>query len=80
MSGSPKMLLWMTFGAALVAGGLIVLITGEWWTLLIPVLLHGVATALVLGGVFKVIGERDKPDPVTQARIDEEGEKPAATS
>jgi membrane protein implicated in regulation of membrane protease activity len=79
MFGSPKMLIWMTLGAALVAGALIALITGSWWTLLIPVVLHGVATTLVLTGVFNVLGERDKPDPVTQAHLDER-EQPPATS
>jgi len=79
MSGSPKMLIWMTLAAALIVGGVLVLATGEWWTLLIPVALHGLGTVLVTKGVFKVLGERDKPDPVTQARLDDEGEKPATS-
>jgi membrane protein implicated in regulation of membrane protease activity len=80
MFGTPRMLLWMTLAAALIVGGILVLATGEWWTLLIPVALHAVGSALVVTGVFKVLDERDKPDPVTQARLDDEGERPAATS
>jgi membrane protein implicated in regulation of membrane protease activity len=68
------MLLWVTLGTAVVAGGVLALITGEWWTLLIPVALHGVCTLLVVGGVLKLVNEeRDKPDPATEARLEEEG-------
>ena len=79
MFGSPRMLLWMTLGAAVVAAAILVTVTGEWWTLLIPLVLHGLGTGLVLTGVFKVLGERDKPDPVTQARLDDEGENTATS-
>jgi hypothetical protein len=56
-----------------------VLATGEWWTLLIPVGLHVIGTLLVMTGVFKVLGERDKPDPVAQAHMDDQGEHPATS-
>ena len=79
MFGSPRMLLWMTLGSAAVAAAILVLVTGEWWTLLIPVAIHILGTTLVLAGVFKVLGERDKPDPVTQARLDDEGENTATS-
>ena len=79
MSGTPKMLVWMTLAAALIVGGVLVLVTGEWWTLLIPVAFHALGTTLVLKGVFSVIDERDKPDPVTQAHLDDEGEHPATS-
>jgi membrane protein implicated in regulation of membrane protease activity len=80
MFGSPRMLLWMTLGSAVVAAAILVTVTGEWWTLLIPLAIHALGTTLVLTGVFKVLGERDKPDPVTQARMDDEGEENTATS
>jgi membrane protein implicated in regulation of membrane protease activity len=79
MFGSPKMLLWMTLGSAVVAAAVLVTVTGEWWTLLIPLAIHALGTTLVLTGVFKVLGERDKPDPVTQARMDDEGENTATS-
>jgi membrane protein implicated in regulation of membrane protease activity len=77
MFGSPRMLLWMTLAAAAIVAAVLVLATGEWWTLFIPVVIHGLGSALVLTGVFKTIDERDKPDPVTQARLDDEGKRPA---
>ena len=79
MFGNPKMLVWMTLGAAVVVGAILVLATNEWWLLLVPLALHAIGTTLVLTGVFKAIGERDKPDPVTQARMDDEGETPATS-
>jgi membrane protein implicated in regulation of membrane protease activity len=79
MSGSPRMLLWITLATALIVGGILVLATGEWWTLLIPLAFHALGTTLVVAGVFKVLGERDKPDPVTQAHLDDEGEHPATS-
>ena len=77
MFGNPKLLFWITLAGAVIVGGILVLATDEWWTIFLPLALHGIGTTLVTKGVFKVLGERDKPDPVTQARLDEEGETPA---
>jgi hypothetical protein len=43
------------------------------WLLLIAVLaLHGIASALVIGTAWRRAGDtRDKPDPVTEARMEE---------
>jgi membrane protein implicated in regulation of membrane protease activity len=79
MLGNPKLLLWVTGGSAVIVGAILVLATGEWWTLLIPVAIHIVATTLVTKGVFDLLGERDKPDPVTQAHLDDEGKHPATS-
>jgi membrane protein implicated in regulation of membrane protease activity len=79
MFGNPRMLLWMTLAAAVIVGAIAALATGKWWVILIPLALHALGTTLVLTGVFRVLGERDKPDPVTQARLDEEGERPATS-
>jgi membrane protein implicated in regulation of membrane protease activity len=79
MFGNPKLLFWITLAGALIVGGILVLATNKWWAVFIPLVLHGVGTALVTKGVFKLLDERDKPDPVTQARLDEEGETPATS-
>jgi membrane protein implicated in regulation of membrane protease activity len=44
------------------------------WLLLIAVLaLHAVASALVIGTAWRRAGDtRDKPDPVTEARMEEQ--------
>jgi membrane protein implicated in regulation of membrane protease activity len=43
------------------------------WLLLIAVLaLHAIASAVVIGTAWKKAGDtRDKPDPVTEARVEE---------
>jgi hypothetical protein len=44
------------------------------WLLLVAVLaLHGIASAFVIGTAWKRAGDtRDKPDPVTEARMEEQ--------
>jgi hypothetical protein len=44
------------------------------WLLLVAVLaVHAVASVLVVGAAWRKAGDtRDKPDPVTEARIEEE--------
>jgi membrane protein implicated in regulation of membrane protease activity len=44
------------------------------WLLLIAVLaLHALASAFVIGAAWKKAGDtRDKPDPVTEARMEEQ--------
>jgi uncharacterized membrane protein HdeD (DUF308 family) len=71
--GSPRMLVLMTGATALVLGGILALATHSWWALAIPVVLHLIGTALVISGVFQRLDQGDKPDPVTEARLDEEG-------
>lgn len=73
MSGNPRMLVLMTFGTALVVGGIAALATGSIWALLIALALHLVGTVIVLSGVFKRLDQGDKPDPVTEARLEDPG-------
>jgi membrane protein implicated in regulation of membrane protease activity len=70
--GNPRLLVLMTFAMALVIGGVLALATKSWWALLIPVVLQVVASVIVVGGVFKRMDQGDKPDPVTEARLEEE--------
>ena len=66
------MLLLMTFATVLVVGGIAALATGSWLALAIPVALHVIATAVVVSSVFKRFEQGDKPDPVTEARLDDQ--------
>jgi membrane protein implicated in regulation of membrane protease activity len=72
MTGNPRMLLLMSLATALVVGGILVLATDSWWALVVPLALHAIGSFLVLSGVFKRIEQGDKPDPVTEARLEEE--------
>jgi membrane protein implicated in regulation of membrane protease activity len=71
--GSPRMLVLFTFVTALVVGAIAALAIGKWWVILIPLVLHAVGTTIVVSGVFKRLEQGDKPDPVTEARLEEEG-------
>ena len=73
MTGNPRLLVIITLATALMVGAIIALATGKWWTIAIPLVLHGLTTVVVVSGVFKRMDQGDKPDPVTEARLDEEG-------
>jgi membrane protein implicated in regulation of membrane protease activity len=72
MSGNPKLLVWFTAATAVIVGAIVVLATGKWWTLLIPVAVYAVGTTLVTRGVFGALEQGDKPDPVTQAHMEDD--------
>jgi cytochrome c biogenesis protein CcdA len=72
MKGNPRLLVLMTFATVFVVAGIAALATGSWLALVIPVLLHVVATVVVVSGVFKRLDQGEKPDPVTEARLDDE--------
>lgn len=75
MFGNPRLLVAYTFGAALVVGAIIALGTGSWWVLAAAVLLHFAASAYFLWFTAKRIAQEDKPDPVTEARLEAEGKQ-----
>jgi membrane protein implicated in regulation of membrane protease activity len=72
MKGNPRLLVLMTFATVFVVAGIAALATGSWLALVIPVALHVVATVVVVSGVFKRLDQGEKPDPVTEARLDDE--------
>jgi ABC-type xylose transport system permease subunit len=72
MTGNPRLLILMTLATVLVVGGIAALATGSWLALAIPVALHVLGTVLVVSGLFKRLDQGDKPDPVTEARLDDE--------
>ncbi len=76
MNNSPRMLILFTFITALVVGGIAVLATDKWYAIIPPLLLHGIGSVIVLAGVSKRLAQGDKPDPVTEARLDEQGAGP----
>jgi membrane protein implicated in regulation of membrane protease activity len=57
----------------LVLGGIASLATGSWWFLILALGAHMIGTLVVLAySISKVTEDKDKPDPVTEARIEEE--------
>ena len=75
MRTSPRMLVAFTFATFLVVGAVVSLATGSWWILPLALLVHGLGTLLVSKVIFGALSSYDKPDPVTEARRDEEAEE-----
>jgi hypothetical protein len=72
MSGNPRLLLLMTFLTALVVGGIAALANRQMVGARAPPVLHGIGTVAVVSGVFKRLEQGEKPDPVTDSRLDDE--------
>jgi membrane protein implicated in regulation of membrane protease activity len=75
MRTSPRMLVVFTFATFLVVGGVVALATGSWWVLPLAVGVHAVGTAFVSLVIFRALESHEKPDPTTEARLDEEAEE-----
>ena len=73
MRTPPRLLLIFTGAVLLVVGAVAALATGEWWLLPVALVIHLVIAALTLSPVGKALNQGDKPDPVTDARLEEEG-------
>jgi membrane protein implicated in regulation of membrane protease activity len=57
---------------ALMLGVIASLALGSWWILVAVMVVHGVASAVVVGYALRQADRsRDKPDPVTEARLEE---------
>ena len=65
----------LIFGAlALMVGVIASLALESWWILVAVMLVHGLLSAVVVGYTLRKTEEsQDKPDPVTEARIEETG-------
>jgi membrane protein implicated in regulation of membrane protease activity len=67
------MMVAMLGGAALVVGLVVVLATGEWWALAVAMGALAVGSAIAIGYAWRKAGDTGgKPDPVTEARVEEE--------
>jgi membrane protein implicated in regulation of membrane protease activity len=71
MIGSPRMLVAFTLAAALVVGAIVGLATGFWWALALALAAHFGATAFVMVFIAGRMNQQDKPDPLTETRIEE---------
>ena len=71
--GSPRLFIVISAAPVLVVGAIASLATGSWWFLIVALAAHAVGTLAVLGySMSKVTDDKDTPDPVTEARIEEE--------
>lgn len=72
MSTPPRLLVIFTAATLIVVAAVASLATGWWWLLPVVVILHLAVFALVLSPIGKALDQGDKPDPVTDARLEEE--------
>ncbi len=71
--GSPRLFIVISAATVLVVAAIASLATGSWWLLLVALGAHAIGTVAVLAySMSKVTDDKDKPDPVTEARIEEE--------
>ena len=73
MTGSPRLLVIFTAATALIVGAIAALATDSWIFLPAAVGIHAVGTAFVMLAIWPRLKDEDKPDPLTEARLDEEG-------
>jgi membrane protein implicated in regulation of membrane protease activity len=79
--GTPRMMI-LIFGAlALMVGAIASLALGNWWILVAVLGLHAVISSILVVYVWRQASSSvDKPDPVTEARLEDEegGDEPQA--
>ena len=72
-SGTPRMMLILLGAAGVVVAGAAALALQSWLVLFALLALHGVATTLVVVYTLRLAArDYDKPDPLTEARIEDE--------
>lgn len=74
--GSPRMLVAFTVATVATVGLIVVLATGKWWALPIAMAGHLAAAFLVMRPTARALGQEEKPDPMVEARLEEEGRGP----
>jgi membrane protein implicated in regulation of membrane protease activity len=70
--GSPRLLVIFTAATALVVGLIAALATDNWIFLPVAIAIHAIGTVFVLMAIAPRLKDEDKPDPVTEARLEEE--------
>ena len=73
------MLVVFTLAAAVVIGLIAALATNNWLVLVLAIAVHAIASAVVLGVIFKRVEEGDKPDPAEEAHIEAGDREPSDT-
>jgi hypothetical protein len=68
-----RLLLTMTFAAAVVVGAIISLVTGSWWFIALPLGLHAVGTIAVTVLLVRMTTITERPSPTTMAVLEEAG-------
>jgi membrane protein implicated in regulation of membrane protease activity len=69
---APRMMILIFGLLALVVGAVAALALDSWWILVVVMAVHALGSALVVGYAWLQASKTgDKPDPVTEARVEE---------
>jgi hypothetical protein len=68
-----RLILIISFLTLLVVGAVLALITGSWWWLIVPLVVHALATFVLGAGIIHATTQTEKPDPSTVAKMEDEG-------
>jgi hypothetical protein len=68
-----RLILIISFLTLLVVGAVLALVTGSWWWLVVPLVVHAIATIVLGIGIVHATTQAEKPDPSTVARMEDEG-------
>jgi membrane protein implicated in regulation of membrane protease activity len=72
-TGTPRMMLVLLGATGVVVAAVAALALQSWWVLIAVLAVHGTATTLVIMYTLRQAGvDYEKPDPVSEARIEEE--------
>jgi membrane protein implicated in regulation of membrane protease activity len=70
---TPRMMVVLFAATGVVIAGVLALTLQSWWVLVAVLFVHAVATTAVVLYTLQRAGESgEKPDPVTEARVEEE--------
>lgn len=69
---TPSLLIVFTLAVAGVVLIVAALATESWWLLPVALLAHAVATVITVAAIMRTTEQGEKPDPVTEARLEEE--------
>jgi hypothetical protein len=70
---SNRLILIITFLAALVVGGVVALATGQYWAVVMAAALHAIGTLIVTAAAIHLTIETEHVDPTVAALLEEEG-------
>jgi len=70
--GTPRLMIVFTLATAGVVLIIAALATESWWLLPVALLAHAGGFTVTIMSTGRRIAQKDKPDPVTEARLEEE--------
>lgn len=76
---TPRLMIVFTLATAGVVLIIAALATGSWWLLPVALLAHAVATVITVLAIRGATAQQSKPDPVTEARLEEEAKERKAS-